>query len=648
MRTLLVSLVLCVLSTVAYSQTEIAYCNRSSGMGVEASGPVSDHFDMKYLWLDLAADNLSTSISGSSTLLVEIIQEEPNEFILELIDELDVLKVTVDGKEVNFAHHQDLLYISRPSSVHAGDLVSISVTYEGTPNPASAGIFSGINNAQSKAWGNQITWTLSEPFNTKTWWPAKQDLNDKIDSVSVHITVPNHLKVGSNGTLTRSLSLIDGKTRHEWKSTYPMAYYLVAFTVGEYVEYNNYAKPTALSGDSIFIQNYLYNNPETLPYYKDELDMIPEMMELFSELFGLYPFHQEKYGHVMAPFSGGMEHQTMSSMGIFTFGLDAHELGHQWFGDHVTCATWNDIWINEGFARYCEYIAAEKLLSVKNARAIMEDDMLSVTGTDTGSVYIPLDEKLTDSRIFQYRLTYLKGGLLINMIRELVDDDALFFRTLRIYLQEYGGRSASGEDFRAILERETKMDFGSFFQQWYYGGGFPIFDITWTKMEGDTLGISIHQSTTDDVPFFSTPLEFQITFKSGQIKRLLLRPEENIQFFKVPASGQVKTLTFDPDKWLIKKVNSFHQVDENGNIILSTSYQSPEELIVFPNPATTEIHLSRKVNSIKIYDTTGRSILLIQLNHQVQTIDISELNPGLYFFQAADDSQLWNGKFLKE
>ena len=648
MRTLLY-VVLLAISGLTYSQTDIAYCHRGSGVAsTQYSAPVSDHFDMKYLILDLAADNLSTSISGSATLLVEVVREEPDEFILELIDELNVLRVTMNGEDVSFTHTEDLLHISPPQRVAAGELISISVTYEGTPNPASSGIFSGINNAQSNAWDNQVTWTLSEPFNAKSWWPAKQDLNDKIDSVSVHITVPNHLKVGSNGTLTRSLSLINGKTRHEWKCTYPMAYYLVAFTVGEYVEYNNYAKPAALSGDSILIQNYIYNNPATLPYYKGELDMLPEMMELFSELFGLYPFHQEKYGHVMAPFSGGMEHQTMSSMGIFTFGLDAHELGHQWFGDHVTCATWNDIWINEGFARYCEYIAAEKLLSVKNARAIMEDDMLSVTGTDTGSVYIPLDEELTDSRIFQYRLTYLKGGLLINMIRELIDNDELFFKTMRTYLQEYGGQSASGEDFRAVLERETKMDFESFFQQWYYGGGFPVFDITWTKLVGDTLGINIHQTTTDDVSFFSTPLEFQITYKSGQVKRSRLYPTENHQYFKIPASGQVKQLTFDPDKWLIKKVNSFHQVDEKGNIILQAEQSTEKDLQIFPNPASSLIHLNRKVNSIKIYDSTGRSVLLIQLNREEPTIDISQLPSGLYFFHAAEGTTQWTGKFLKE
>ncbi|MEQ9306588.1 MAG: hypothetical protein RJQ14_21925, partial [Marinoscillum sp.] len=254
---------------------------------------------MKFLKLDLSADNLSTKISGTSQLLVEITKENVKEVQLELQNSLTISGIKINAVPTTFSHASGLVKI-QVADPHQGDLLDISITYSGEPNPASNGIFAGINNDFSNAWGNQVTWTLSEPFNAKYWWPAKQDLNDKIDSIKVYITTSNHLKVGSNGLLKNIVPLSNNRVRYEWVSKYPIAYYLIAFTIGEYVEYIHYAYPQALNGDSILIQNYIYNNPETLPNYQDELDLVPRMLELFSTYFGLYPFHEEKYGHVMA------------------------------------------------------------------------------------------------------------------------------------------------------------------------------------------------------------------------------------------------------------------------------------------------------------------------------------------------------------
>ncbi|MEQ8473562.1 MAG: M1 family aminopeptidase [Marinoscillum sp.] len=587
-----------------------------------------EDFDMKFLKLELSADNLSTKIAGKSHLVFEITSDNVAKIKLELIDELSISGITINSVSTSFTRNNDIVTID-VGSPNNGDLLNMVVSYSGEPNPASNGIFAGINNDSSNAWGNQVTWTLSEPFNAKYWWPAKQDLNDKIDSIRVHITTGDHLKVGSNGLLQKTVSLTNNRVRYEWASRYPIAYYLVAFTIGEYVEYNNYAYPDELNGDSILIQNYIYNNPETLPYYRNQLDEVPEMMELFSTYFGLYPFHEEKYGHVMAPFSGGMEHQTMSSMGIFTFGLNAHELGHQWFGDHITCATWSDIWINEGFARFCEYFAAEKLLSKRNGFALVEDDILSVTGTEDGSVYVPESESTNDNRIFNFRLTYAKGGLIVNMIREIINNDDLFFKAIRAYLTEYGNGTATGADFKAVIERETGKDYGPFFDQWYYGEGHPVFDITWFKASSDTLEVRVKQQTTSVIELFTTPLEFKITYESGQVKLFRLVQTTNEQTFKVPASGKVEKLVFDPDGWLIKKVNSFNQIDENGKAILSEPKTT--QLLVYPNPGNGNLNFSKPLSNIEIFDAAGKKVL----THEATTNHLkSGLQPGMYLLKA--------------
>lgn len=600
-----------------------------------AMGQGHGDFDMKFLKLDLSADNLSTKISGTSQLLVEITKENVKEVQLELQNSLTISGIKINAVPTTFSHASGLVKI-QVADPHQGDLLDISITYSGEPNPASNGIFAGINNDFSNAWGNQVTWTLSEPFNAKYWWPAKQDLNDKIDSIKVYITTGNHLKVGSNGLLKNIVPLSNNRVRYEWVSKYPIAYYLIAFTVGEYVEYIHYAYPQALNGDSILIQNYIYNNPETLPYYQDELDLVPKMLELFSTYFGLYPFHEEKYGHVMAPFSGGMEHQTMSTMGIFTFGLNAHELGHQWFGDHITCGTWNDIWINEGFARFCEYFAAEKLISKRNGFALVEDDILSVTGTEDGSVYVPLDQSTNDNRIFNFRLTYAKGGLLVNMIREIINNDDLFFEVVKSYLNLYGGSNATGDDFKSVLEQKTGRDFTPFFNEWYYGQGHPVFDITWYKDQADTLELKINQATTSTISLFTTPMEFKITYESGQVKLFRVQQSTNQQVFRLPASGKVAKLQFDPDGWLIKKVNSFNQIDENGKAILSEPKRP--QLLVYPNPGNGSLNFTTPVTHIEIFDANGKKIH----SHEEKTshLSIGGLTPGVYLLKAEAHGQV--------
>ncbi|RED96641.1 M1 family aminopeptidase [Marinoscillum furvescens] len=582
--------------------------------------------DLTYVFLDLNATNTSTQLSGRAELTFQV-KTTTQQIVLELTNELSVSQVSVNNSPTTYAHSNDLLSISSPSGNFEPRSYTIAVSYSGKPTPANNNIFSGINNASSNAWGNQITWTLSEPFNAKMWWPAKQDLSDKIDSADIHITIPGHLKAGSNGVLQSVVNLPNNKVRYEWSTRYPMAYYLMAFAVGAYVEYNNYAHPADMKGDSILIQNYLYDNPETLPYYRDQLDMIPQMLELFSELLGPYPFRQEKYGHMMAPFSGGMEHQTMSSMGIFTFGLNAHELGHQWFGNHVTCATWNDIWINEGFARFCEYLAAERLLGASSAKAAIANDMLAVINLDTGSIYIPDHHPLTDKRIFNFKLTYAKGGLMLNMIRQIIRNDEVFFETLRKFLSAHQNGTATGEDFRLILEAESQRDFSEFFEQWYYGNGYPIFNIAWTKLPGNTISIAIDQSTSHLTELFTTPLEFHITFKSGQTKRILLTQQTNKETFLIAAKGSVERVTFDPNGWLIKKVDRFVQTDENGNVILNNQ---PDEPALFPNPVSDWLYISAPAQKLRLSNSAGQLILEAS---DVNELNVAGLSPGLYFVE---------------
>ena len=326
-------------------------------------------YDVKYYHLDLEADNTSTFIKGSTEIGAVSNVASLNSFVVELINDLTVDSVLTGSTLLSHTHSSDLITVNMGSAVPAGEFFRVKIFYHGTV--PEEGFFSGMTSDIDIDWGNSVTWTLSEPFNAKDWFPCKQDLQDKADSVMIDITVPDNLMAGSNGKLVNTIPVEGGKTRYEWRSYYPTDYYLISISVADYQDYSIYAHPAGLD-DSILIQNFIYYQISYLEQNKELIDETATLIELFSDLFSLYPFANEKYGHCVAPMGGAMEHQTMTTIDNFSFYLVAHELGHQWFGDNVTCATWQDIWINEGFASYTEYLAYQNLVSQDYADGWMD------------------------------------------------------------------------------------------------------------------------------------------------------------------------------------------------------------------------------------------------------------------------------------
>ena len=224
------------------------------------------------------------------------------------------------------------------------------VYYHGTPGSSGFGSF-----AFSSQGGNPAIWTLSEPYGAKDWWPAKDTPADKADSADFWITVSTSLKAVSNGKLMSIVDNGNGTHTYKWKNSYPIAQYLLSMAITNYAEYTNYYHYSP--SDSMPINHFLY--PENLNSNISQLNKTPGMIEIYSQQFGQYPFINEKYGHAQFGWGGGMEHQTVSSMGGFSDGLIAHELAHMWYGDNITCKDWHHIWLNEGFATYGEGVIYE-------------------------------------------------------------------------------------------------------------------------------------------------------------------------------------------------------------------------------------------------------------------------------------------------
>ena len=275
--------------------------------------------------------------------------------------------------------------------------------------------------------------------------------------------------------------------------------------------------------------------------YPSESGIMPTTIALidsFSRLYGAYPFAKEKYGHFMAPCQiGSLENQTMTMMPSFDPTIVAHELSHQWFGDDVTCSTWSDIWLHEGFATYSEYLAN----SIFKIASTVMPDLQSAAISNDGIIY---GVNISDpNSIFNFSTSYAKGACVLHMLRFQLGD-SIFFKTLRNYLALYKGKAATTDNFNSIVNSTTETDYSYFFNQWIYSQGIPNFNTTATQT-GDTLYINSLETGTN----FKMKLDYLITTNNGS-KYVTVEQNASSQLFKFYIPGLLaQTISINPNGW---------------------------------------------------------------------------------------------------
>lgn len=550
---------------------------------------------------------------------------------LDLSDSLVVDSVIFHSSSLSFTHVNDVLHADFGVSIASLD--SVIVYYQGIPGRTGFGSF-----VQDKHDSIPIVWTLSEPYGARDWWPCRQNLKDKIDSLDVYITTPDTVKAASNGLLVETLHL-GNETTYHWKHRYPIAAYLVCMAATNYVSYYDYVP---FAGDTLPVLNYVY--PEDSADAVGATASIVSMIQLYDSLFGVYPFQNEKYGHVQFGWGGGMEHQTMTFVGDFGFELLAHELGHHWFGDKVTCASWQDIWLNEGFATYLSGLCYEHFAAPMWWKAFKTTRILGATTIGDGSVYC--DDTSSVSRIFEPHLSYSKGAMVLHMLRYELGD-SIFFLALRNYLNDpslaYG--FAATPNLLEHLELASGKSLVNFFSQWVYGKGYPSYQVYWQQDFENNVIITLNQTQSDpSVSFFEMPVQLRLAGPNVDTILTFNHTFSGQSFsFKFPAV--IDTVEFDPYPWIISRDNS---------VIRDAAYKFAVK--VYPNPATDILHFRIESDDVrnaevKVYNEKGQLMWsgeqLLHPGSTTMTIDAGEMAPGVYHLAVKVPGKTISASFVR-
>ncbi len=526
----------------------------------------SDNYDVKYYRCFWQVDPAVRYINGVVTMYFVPTASAPT-ITLDLANSLITDSIKRRGTPLSFSRPDKALQVNFAQPLAANALDSITIYYHGVPDNTGFGSF--INHTHN---GVPVAWSLSEPYGSSDWWPCKTNLGDKADSLDVYIKNPVAYKGASNGML-QSETITDNGTNiiSHWKHRYPITSYLICFAVTNYTVFNSSVQ---LGNVNLPMLTYCY--PETLAAFTSSTPNVLNAMKLFHENFGPYPFIKEKYGHVQFGWGGGMEHQTSTFIVYPDESLMAHELGHQWFGNKLTTNSWEDIWLNEGFATYLAafYMEDKYPATITEKR---KNVVGNITSQPDGSVKVI--DTLNVNRIFNGRLSYNKGSYLVNMLRFVLGDQD-FFAAMKAYMSdptlEYNYVKTA--DLKRILEQVSGKNLTKFFKQWYEGQGYPSYHVSFSSVGSQKVSIKINQTTShSSVPFFDMPVP--LLFKNAtQQKTIIVQNTQNDQLFLEDLGFVADTVLVDPEYWLISKNNTSRKLPSTntGNGVAE----------VFPNPAT--------------------------------------------------------------
>ena len=593
--------------------------------------PNTQNYDVTYQELRFTVDPAVYNISGQVTTTFTALSNM-NSITFDLTNQLGVSSVTMNSNALSFVQNtNNELVITLPNTISTGNNATVIITYAGAPATGEQAFTASTHN------GIPVIYTLSEPFGARDWWPCKQDLNDKIESIDVYITAPTAYVSVSNGLEQSAIDNGNGTKTTHFHHGYPIPAYLVAIAV---TNYQVFTQTAGTAPNDFPIVNYIY--PENFSTAQTQLAQTLPIMNVYETLFEPYPFHNEKYGHAQFGWGGGMEHTTVSFMNSFGRNLIAHELAHQWFGDKITCGTWKDIWLNEGFAEYLSGLVVENLDGISSFVSWKNGKIANITSQTNGAVYLTDSEALNVNRIFSGRLSYNKGAMVLHMLRWKMGDTA-FFQAIQNYLADanLAYKYAITTDLKSHLEAVYGNNLDEFFNDWLYGQGYPSYTVTAQNWGSGQAKITVSQTQSNaSVSYFEMPLEIRLTNGMGQTYDVIVDHQYDAQEFIVAVPFTVAGVEFDPNNHIISRNNTVTLGNEN--------FELAETISLYPNPSHTNINIQLPntvtFQKVDCYNALGQLVL----TKYTPDFSIETLSNGIHFARISTSEGIIHKNFIKK
>jgi aminopeptidase N len=551
--------------------------------------------------------------------------------------------VTVDGVRATFVHERPDLIIDVSTS--PGDTIDVVIHYAIGYDLRGFYAYSQAEVDTSEEMLEPIAFTFSQPNDARWWFPCHDVPFDKA-VFTAHVRVPKGFTVVCNGERVDSIADTDSTSWQTWHQPIPQPTYLCVANASKYHRYDQTFR--SVDGRDVLIQNYHWlADHEGAEYHAvNALQTIPSMFNAFEEVYGRYPF--ETYGHVTIAGVkfGGMEHQTMSTINRRWLKGDAesgyaHEVAHQWLGDEVTCATWADIWLNEGGASFSEAVWYEYKDGPSRylAQMLIRRSRYLRNAFNEPPIYdIPL------IIIFNEATTYNKSSWVYHMMRRMVGDSA-FFSTLRSYIAKYSLGAAQTVDMQAHFAENIPnpaVDWNTFFDQWLLGKGHPRFVVIATtndRAEGGRYAsrVTVRQTQSGDgVPdTYVVPLTIRF-MNTAQIYDTTIIIDQRVAQFTFSLPFVPDTVVVDPRYNVL--------AEGTGNVVTHVDERSaPLPRIHSPLPvlAGSDVVLSTQPGTtISVYTINGVLIWSGTATTDVEILDSSAWPSGIVFV-----STLWQGAF---
>ncbi len=531
--------------------------------------------------LDISFDWQKSAVMGTATLTLTPLFYTQTELKLDAVD-FDIKKITIGNTSItNYSYDQKQITIPLAQPMGRRDRLTVTIQYEAIPKPSESEAGAAITSDQGLYFIDPLDtvpdlprqiWSQGETSSNRRWFPTIDNPNER-GLVEIIMTVEDSMMTLSNGNLISSTKLPNGLRRDDWKLELPIAPYLMMVAVGKWDKVTDYWRGRPVD---------YYVDPG---YGKDARAIFahtPEMIEFFSEKLG-FDYVWPKFAQIIVKnfVSGAMENVTAVVFGDFiqfheedvlkpgaNDYIVSHELFHHWFGDLVTCESWANITLNEGFANYAEYLWYEHKYGRERADISRMEELNGYLGEENKHPLIyyhyPNENAVFDAH------SYNKGGLILHMMRDMIGDEA-FFASLRLYLQQNAYKSVEADNLRQAFEEVTGMDLKWFFDQWYFDKGHPVLNVT-TNYDATSKKVTVDFSQSqNEIGFrdvFRLPVEVAVYYRNGSSDTHKIWLDAKTNSFMWDTKEEPVTVVIDPRDVLLMQINQDVSASENETRLL--------------------------------------------------------------------------------